>query len=86
MRLATDLWGDMDGVTLNQHAYGKGMTYWGMTLDEVLTAWEDAPDFAASGSLDNGRRRGCIGIRRTRIFILWRTRRMRRCIWMRGSA
>jgi hypothetical protein len=24
--LATDLWGDMDGVTLNQHAFGKGMT------------------------------------------------------------
>ena len=40
--LATDLWGDMDGVTLNQHAYGKGMTYWGITLDEVLHAAEDA--------------------------------------------
>ena len=51
--LATDLWGDMDGVTLNQHAYGKGMTYWGITLDEVLTRLKTPPDFKASGSLDN---------------------------------
>ena len=51
--MATDLWGDMDGVTLNQHAYGKGMTYWGITLDEVLTRLKTLPDFDASGSLDN---------------------------------
>ncbi len=51
--LATDLWGDMDGVMLNQHAYGKGMTYWGLTLDEVLHRVKAAPDFDASGSLDN---------------------------------
>ena len=50
--LATDLWGDMDGVTLNQHTFGKGMTYWGITLDEVLTRLKSAPDFASSGSLD----------------------------------
>ena len=50
---ATDLWGDMDGVTLNQHAFGKGMTYWGITLDEVLTRVKSAPDFASSGALDN---------------------------------
>jgi hypothetical protein len=51
--LATDLWGDLDGVTLNQHAFGKGMTYWGLTLDEVLTRLKDPQDFASSGSLDN---------------------------------
>jgi hypothetical protein len=51
--LATDIWGDMDGVTLNQHAYGKGMAYWGITLDEVLTRLKTPPDFKASGSLDN---------------------------------
>jgi hypothetical protein len=43
----------MDGVTLNQHSFGKGMTYWGITLDEVLTRLKSAPDFASSGSLDN---------------------------------
>jgi alpha-L-rhamnosidase/F5/8 type C domain len=51
--MATDLWGDMDGVTLNQHAYGKGMTYWGITLDEVLHRVGSAPDLKASGSLEN---------------------------------
>jgi len=29
------------------------MTYWGITLDEVLTRLKSAPDFASSGSLDN---------------------------------
>ncbi len=51
--LALDLWGNMDGVTLNEHAYGKGMTYWGLTLDEVLHRVDAVPDFKASGSLDN---------------------------------
>ena len=50
---ALDLWGDMDGVTLNSHAFGKGMTYWGLTLDEVLHRVGASPDFRASGSLDN---------------------------------
>ena len=34
--VAEDVWGDTDGVTFTQHAFGKGMTYWGLTLDEVL--------------------------------------------------
>jgi hypothetical protein len=51
--LATDLWGDMDGVTLNKHAFGKGMTYWGLTVDEVLTRLKDPKDFASGGALDN---------------------------------
>jgi hypothetical protein len=49
---AMDVWGDMDGVTLNQHALGKGMTYWGLSLDEVLSRVGAAPDFAATGALD----------------------------------
>ena len=51
--VATDLWGAMDGVTLNEHAFGKGMTYWGLSLDEVLHRVGTAPDFKASGSVDN---------------------------------
>jgi len=51
--MAKDLWGDMDGVTDAQHAFGKGMTYWGLTLDEVLGRLQDAADFASSGSLDS---------------------------------
>ncbi len=51
--LATQLWGDMDGVTNIQHALGKGMTYWGLTPGEVLSRLKVAPDFASSGSLDS---------------------------------
>jgi hypothetical protein len=51
--LATDLWGDMDGVTDTQHAFGKGMTYYGLALAEVLGRLNDPPDFASSGSLDS---------------------------------
>ena len=51
--LATDLWGDMDGVTLNQHAFGKGITYDGLALNEILSRLKDPQDFGSSGSLDN---------------------------------
>ena len=51
--LVTDLWGDMDGVTNIQQGFGKGMTYWGLMPDEVLSRLKDAPDFASSGSLDS---------------------------------
>jgi hypothetical protein len=48
---ATDLWGDTDGVTNTQHAYGKGMVYSGLTLDEVLSRLADPPDFVSSSGL-----------------------------------
>ena len=50
---ATDLWGDTDGITDTQHAFGKGMVYTGLTLDEVLNRLNDPPDFASSGSLES---------------------------------
>jgi len=51
--LASDVWGDMDGVTLNQHSFGKGMTYWGLTLDEILSRLKTPPDFAATAPVEN---------------------------------
>lgn len=51
--LATDLWGDTDGITDIQHAFGKGMVYTGMPVNEVLTRLNDQPDFASSGSLQS---------------------------------
>ena len=51
--LATDLWGDTDGVTDIQHAFGKGMIYTGLPVGEVLTRLSDRPDFASSGSVEN---------------------------------
>lgn len=50
---AQDLWGDADGVTFNQHAFGKGMVYWGLTLDEVLTRLKTPKDFASSAPIEN---------------------------------
>jgi hypothetical protein len=49
--LATDLWGDSDGVTNTQHAFRKGMVYSGVALDEVLNRLKTQPDFASSGTL-----------------------------------
>jgi hypothetical protein len=51
--LATDLWGDMDGVALNQHAFGHGMTYSGLSIEEILNRRKVLPDFASGDSLDN---------------------------------
>jgi alpha-L-rhamnosidase len=51
--LSTDLWGDMDGITLNQHAFGKGMTYSGLSIEEILNRLKLSPDFASGNSLDN---------------------------------
>jgi hypothetical protein len=52
--LATDLWGDMDGVTLNQHGFGKGVTYDGLSLDEILTRLKRLPDFASDKPVESG--------------------------------
>jgi len=51
--MAEDLWGDMDGVMDIQHAFGKGMTYWGLSLDEVLSRLRVRQDFVSSGGLEN---------------------------------
>lgn len=51
--LATDLWGDTDGVTDIQHAFGKGMVYTGLTVGEVLARLNDRSDFASSGALQD---------------------------------
>jgi hypothetical protein len=51
--LAADLWGDTDGVTDIQHAFGKGMVYTGLSVGEVLSRLNDRPDFTSSGSVEN---------------------------------
>ncbi len=51
--LAADLWGDLDGLTDTQHVFGKGMTYWGLPLDEVLARLGLLPDFRSSESLES---------------------------------
>lgn len=46
-RLAGELWGDCNGTTIKEHAYGKGKVVWGKPLDEVLSGLGVAPDFQA---------------------------------------
>ena len=50
--LATDLWGDTDGVTDNQHHYVKGTVYSGLALNDLLARLHIEPDFAAAGYPD----------------------------------
>jgi hypothetical protein len=48
--LATDLWGDMDGITDNRHTYGKGQVIWGLPLEEVLSSMNVPRDFECNCS------------------------------------
>lgn len=52
-QLASDLWGDTDGVDDIRHPFGKGMIYTGLMVSEVLNRLQDAPDFTASGPVEN---------------------------------
>jgi hypothetical protein len=49
--LAADLWGDMDGVTKNEHQFHSGMVYSGLKPDEILSRLNTPPDFASTGAL-----------------------------------
>jgi hypothetical protein len=43
--LANEVWGDCDGRTIVEHAYGKGRVYCGRPLAEVMAALKTPPDF-----------------------------------------
>lgn len=49
--VAQDLWGDVDGVTKNEHHFGKGVVYAGLTVNDVMQRLHVSPDFASSGTL-----------------------------------
>ncbi len=46
-QVANELWGDCDGKTVKEHAYGKGKIICGMTPEEVLAKTNVQPDFTA---------------------------------------
>ena len=50
--LTADLWGDMDGVTDTQHAFGKGIMYWGLAPDEILHRLQVPEDFKSSQGIE----------------------------------
>jgi len=47
--LAAELWGNCDGVTVKEHAFGKGRVVWGTTPRELLTQAKINPDFSHAG-------------------------------------
>lgn len=46
-RIADEVWGDCDGKSVTEHAYGKGRVYWGKPITDVLAASRIAPDFTS---------------------------------------
>jgi hypothetical protein len=48
--LADEVWGDCNGNTVKEHAYGKGRVIWGKTADEVLREMNVPQDFTYSDS------------------------------------
>ena len=51
--LASDLWGDLDGISRTRRAHGKGRVVWGQPLNAVLDALRAPPDFESSRPLDS---------------------------------
>jgi hypothetical protein len=51
-RIATDVWGDLDGVSRTIRHVDKGVVYWGWPLDRVMEMQGIAKDFEASQELD----------------------------------
>ena len=43
-RLADEIWGNCDGQTVKEHAFGKGRVVWGKTVPEVLASLGVQPD------------------------------------------
>jgi hypothetical protein len=43
--IGKEVWGNCDGRTVKQHAYGKGRVVWGMTMPEALALLKTLPDF-----------------------------------------
>jgi hypothetical protein len=48
-RLARQLWGDSDGVSMAEHRLGKGRVVWGRPLGDVLREFTGQPDFVVVG-------------------------------------
>ena len=43
--IANEVWGPIDGKSVNVHAYGKGKVYWGWSVEHVLADTSTPPDF-----------------------------------------
>ena len=73
--LGNEVWGDCDGRTVTEHAYGQGKVYCGRPLAEVLAAAKTPPDLEYSRPHVTPRSPGSIGRSATRRSTSWPTRR-----------
>lgn len=46
-RLADEIWGNCDGKTVTEHAYGAGRVVWGLSPEQVLRQMGVRPDFVS---------------------------------------
>jgi len=53
--IADEVWGNVDGVNVKEHAFGRGRVVWGQSLQEVLTKLGVPPDFEPSSTRDGAR-------------------------------
>ena len=51
-KLADELWGHCDGVSLRENSVGKGYVVWGKSLAEIFEAQHLKPDFECAGTSD----------------------------------
>lgn len=51
-QLATEVWGDCDGKTVTEHAFGAGKVIWGQSLESVLQQLHTPADFTSSVKLN----------------------------------
>jgi len=47
--IARAVWGNVDGKSVTEHAYGSGKVYWGRPVDQVLAATRVTPDLTFGG-------------------------------------
>jgi hypothetical protein len=48
--IGEEVWGDVDGKTATEHAFGRGRVVWGRPLDAVFASLKAAPDFEAAST------------------------------------
>lgn len=53
-RLADELWGNCDGLTVKEHRFGKGRVIWGETPEQVFDRDGVPPDFRAATKSSRG--------------------------------
>jgi hypothetical protein len=49
-QIAGEIWGNCDGRTVTEHAFGRGKIFWGKSLEEILASLGVTRDFAANSA------------------------------------